>query len=155
MDHQEKGFWDWLLGRETDKGPKVPDPSEMAGGHRGIAAGDLRPGRQDLSAENVAQWEQLTGDEVERFVVGGERMNVHSTNVQFFQYNLKKQELTVGFKAKGRHPASVYVYSDITPQLAIRAAQAQSKGGYVIDTLVGRGNVGKRGVGLKPFRKIS
>lgn len=150
MDQEQKGFWDWLFGEGKPKGSKVPDKSEMAGGHRGIAAGDLRPGKQDLSGPNVSKWEQLTGDEVERFVVGGEKMYVHSTNVRSFRYVLKQQVMYVEFK-----DGSEYVYYTVTPQEAIRAAQYQSKGGWVWDTLIGRGWKKGKGPPRKAYRKIS
>jgi hypothetical protein len=118
----------------------------MAGGHRGIAARDLRPGKQDFSEENVSKWEQLTGNEVEDFVFGGVAILVHSSNVSQLQYDYKKNVLTVAFKN-----GSVYEYDNVTPPEAVRFIQATSKGGSVWDLLRVRGS---RTGHQKPFRKI-
>jgi hypothetical protein len=141
---QEQSLVNWLMGRK----PKPPrlSPSEMAGGHRGIAARDLRPGKQDFSEENVSKWEQLTGNEVEDFVFGGVAILVHSSNVSQLQYDYKKNVLTVAFKN-----GSVYEYDNVTPPEAVRFIQATSKGGSVWDLLRVRGS---RTGHQKPFRKI-
>ena len=132
MADQEQSLVDWLLGRK----PKPPrlSPSEMAGGHRGIAARDLRPGKQDFSEENVSKWEQLTGNEVEDFVYGGVAFKVHSSNVSQLQYDHEQNILTVAFKN-----GAVYAYSMVTPAEAARFIQATSKGSTVWDILRVRG----------------
>jgi hypothetical protein len=105
-------------------------------GHRGIAAGDLRPGRQDLSPENVGRWQNLSGDEVSRFVNDNELLLVHSTNVHSAAYDPELEELTVWFlTGKGT------VYGDVSTREALDFAQAQSKGGWVIDVCIGRENL--------------
>lgn len=133
----KQGWMEWLFGTGKEKGPEIPRPSEMAGGHRGVAMGDRAA--PDRSAENVAQWEQLTGNEVEDFVLNGKPFPVHSSNVAGFKYDLKRQVLTVSFLAKRGRPGGVYEYYDVTPQEAIHMAKALSKGSAVWDTLRIRG----------------
>ena len=145
MATEQQGWLDWLFGRgPKPKGPTPPKPSEMAGGHRGIAMGSRED--PDRSAENIAQWQQTTGDEVERFVLRGEVFPVHSSNVEWFRYVIKQQVLYVGFKG-----GSEYIYYNVTPQEAIQAAKYQSKGSFVWDYLRKRGS---RRYHKKPYRRI-
>jgi len=115
-------------------------------GHRGIAARDLRPGKQDLSAENVARWQLLSGDEVERFVYDQAPLVVHSSNVRLVQYFLDAQQLMVEFRR-----GAAYLYSNVTEQEALALAQAPSKGGFVWDYLRVRGS---RTAHQKPYVRL-
>lgn len=121
--------------------PKMPPPrvrksrETLGGGHRGIAAGDLRPGKQDLSPENVAKWRGLTGSEVEDFVYEATPMIVHSTNVNMLQFFIDAGKLVVEYKDGSR-----YTYDNVTEDEAIQFAKAPSKGGAVWDLLRVRGS---------------
>lgn len=127
-----------LFRRRTTPAPRPPR-KPLHGGHRGIAAGSLKPGMQDFSPENIAKWERTSADEVESFVYDGEWFSVHSSNVQALQYNNDKKELLVKFKPKGRNPGGLYKYENVTTEEAVQFAQAQSKGGACWDMLRVRG----------------
>lgn len=144
----ERTWVEWLTGR-TPRAPKIQrlPESEMAGGHRGVAMGSFAA--PDRSAENVEQWQQLTGHEVENFLYAGIKLRMHSSNVAWASYNPHSNQLHVGFK-----DGSEYQYDQISPREAVSFAQAYSKGTWVHDRLIGRGNSGKKGRGIKPFRKL-
>lgn len=138
----ERSWWEWLWGRKLPEAPKVR-PEEMAGGHRGVAMGDRAS--PDLSPENIARWEQLTGNEVEDFVLRGKVFPVNSSNVTYFRYDIKQSVLFVGFKG-----GSEYAYFHVTPQEAVQAAKYQSKGSFVWDVLRKRGSARYH---RKPYRR--
>lgn len=125
----QKGLWEWLFG---EKKPERLKPSEMAGGHRGIAMGSRD--NPDRSAENVAKWEQFTGNEVEDFVYGGKLVKVHSSNMAFAKYDHEKEEMIAGFKNGG-----IYSVTPITPKEAVSFMQASSKGSWWWDRIRIRG----------------
>ncbi len=116
------------------------------GGHRGIAAGSLVPGEQDLSPENIAKWQMLSGEEAEAFLYAKMPLDVHSSNVESVQFDIDASELTVVFIG-----GATYVYSNFSEQEAQRFLQAQSKGGTIWDMCRIRGS--KNGH-RKPFRRI-
>jgi KTSC domain-containing protein len=129
--------------------PKAPpqQPQSRVVGHRGIAARNLKPGQQDLSAENVAKWRNLTGQEVEDFVENEQPLLVHSSNVSLMQYFKDVQKLLVEF-----HNGASYLYDNVTKSEALQFATYQSKGGAVWDLLRVRGS---RTAHKKPYRKLS
>ena len=135
-----------LLGRSgTPQAPKLPREA-FGGGHRGIAAGSLKPGQQDLSKENVAQWRMLSTEELKGFIYEGATLHVHSTNVGWGQYNHAKKELTIHYKGDG-----TYVYSNVSEEEALQFAKAPSKGGFCWDVLRVRGS---KTAHRKAYRKI-
>jgi hypothetical protein len=127
------------------KPPAQPDPRGVVG-HRGIAAGNLAPGQQDLSPENLAKWRNLHGDAVAGFVYEGEPLFVHSTNVALAQYHLAERSLMLEFKG-----GSAYLYRDISEAEALDFAKASSKGGWVWDRLRVRGQKDQH---KKPFTRL-
>ncbi len=128
------GIFSFFRRKKAQPSAAVRRSKELAaGGHRGIAAGDRD--RPDFSAENIAKWQQLTGNEVEDFVYHGQKFPVHSTNVSYAVYYLDKQAMEVEFL-----DGSAYLYEDVTEDEAIGFAKAQSKGGWVWDNLRVRGS---------------
>lgn len=105
-------------------------------GNLGIAAGNLTPGKQDFSPENVAKWRQLPDSVGIDFVFNQGLFVVHSSNVSSFQYFINSQSLLVQF-----HNGGVYKYSNISEQEAVYFYIAQSKGGAVWDILRIRGTL--------------
>src|SRR5437667_11585210 len=99
-----------LLRGGKPKVPKVPQRRSretLGGGHRGVAAGSLKPGEQDLSVENVGKWRSLPASEVESFVYEAEPLYFHSTNVKMAQYFIDDEKLMVEFKG-----GPAYLYSN-------------------------------------------
>ncbi len=127
---------------------KAPKPASKARvvGHRGIAARDLRPGMQDLSAENVAQWQTLSGDVVEDFVENEQILFTHSSNVASAQYFGTVQKMMVEF-----HNGGSYLYSNVTSEEALEFAKAMSKGGFIWDAFRVRGS---KTAHKKPYIKL-
>ena len=140
--------------------PPKPAPTSRVIGHRGIAAGDLkerqrraaefyrtgRPEDQPYTAEEIAKWRQLSGDEVEDFVENEQPVFVNSSNVVMVQYFPVVQKLLVEFK-KG----ASYLYSSVSKVEALSFAQAQSKGGWVWDNLRVRGS---KTAHRKPYTRV-
>src|ERR1700722_10160178 len=118
----------WLRGKVRP--PKIAPrkygsaSTERSVGHRGIAAGSLKPGEQDFSPENVSMWRTLSGNEIERFIYDQELMFVHSSNVAAAQYFFEDRKLMLEFK-----DGSAYLYSNVGEDEAYQFANAQSKGG--------------------------
>ncbi len=116
---------------------KPPPPTKLeriylrGPGHGGQALGSRKPGKQDLSPENIAKWKQTHSDEVQDFVYGREPIYVHSTNVVAAQYNDDLKKLAVKFKGKGQ----AYMYHDCDERMAFDFAQDWSKGGWVWENL--------------------
>ncbi len=144
-EEQKQGAsWvDWLFGRKPPKVPRIPE-SEMAGGHRGVAMGSRAA--PDRSAGNVANWEQLTGHEVENFAYSQVKLRLHSSNAAWAQYNHHDKELDVGFNNGG-----VYRYSNVDVREAIAFIKAASKGSWLWDNIRVRGS---RTGHKKPYRKL-
>jgi len=132
--------------RRGIKSPKVRKSREsLGGGHRGVAIGSRAA--PNYSAENVAKWVALPGDQVEKFVYEAEPFFVHSTNVQMMQYFIEDQSLLVEFR-----DGTAYKYENVTEDEAIQAAKAPSKGFFVWDNLRIRGTkLGHK----KPYKKVS
>src|SRR5882724_1569305 len=75
-----------------------PKPNTKVVGHRGIAAGSLKKRRelnerflageavQPYTAEEIARWHNLSGDEVQDFVENEQPLFVNSSNVVLVQY---------------------------------------------------------------------
>lgn len=149
---------DWLFGRRQPTPPQAPprrSAETLGGGHRGIAAGSVKPGEQDFRPENLARWENLPADVVEAFVYSGQPLYVHSTNVKMARYDAASRQLTVAFKDKNGRAGGVYLYDDVTEDEAVQFAKYQSKGSYVHDVLIGRGNKPGKGHARKPYRRIA
>ena len=129
--------------------PKAPTAQRRGQviGHRGTAVGSREPAKRDLSAENIAKWQLLSGDVVAGFIYDGKVLPVHSTNVTFAQYLHGKEQMIVGFKN-----GAVYRYSNVSEGEAIEFAQAQSKGLWVWDRLRVRGS---RTAHQKPYVRIA
>ncbi len=139
-------FFDKLFGRRKATGAKKaaanPKPMQKRMGHRGIAAGDVRPGKQDLSAENVAKWKVLGGDDVEEFVHLSQPLFVHSTCVTMAQYFADSQTMLIEYLPSRQtgEGAGAYKYGNVSEEWAYEFAQAQSKGAWVWDRLRIRGS---------------
>lgn len=132
--------------RNLFRKPAPPRVRQHVVGHRGVAVGSSDPAKQDLSAENVAQWTTVPASFVEQFVYEGWTFYVHSTNVDYAQYDIDKQELTIGYKGDG-----AYVYSNVSEEEAISFATAFSKGSWAWDRLRVRGS---KTAHRKPYRKL-
>lgn len=104
-------------------------------GHRGIAAGSLTPGEEDISDINVEEWEKLSKGEMQGFLVG-EPLRVHSSNVAVLQWFEEPEQLFVEFKDR-----SVYLYQPVKKAIAMEFLRALSKGGAVWDYLRIRGTM--------------
>ena len=141
------------------KPPKPAPPNTRVIGHRGIAAGSLQE-RQRLaeefyrgsgvapySAEEIARWQNLSGDEVYDFVNNETLLIVNSSNVASLQYFPTVQKLLVEF-LNGK----AYIYSDVSQAEALQFATYQSKGGAVWDLLRVRGS---RTAHKKPYSRTS
>jgi hypothetical protein len=115
------------------KAPAQPDPRGVVG-HRGIAAGSLAPGQQDLSAENLAKWRNLHGDAVAGFVFEGEPLFVHSSNVAMAQYHLAEGKIMIEYLN-----GEAWLYGSVSASEALDFAKAQSKGGWLWDNVRVRG----------------
>ncbi|MDE2098100.1 MAG: KTSC domain-containing protein [Patescibacteria group bacterium] len=130
---------------------RKPTPPKVAQrqpslGHRGIAAGSLKPGEQDFSQENIDKWVGVPADEVEAFVHDQMPLFVHSTNVSLLQYFPEDQKLMVEFLNGG-----AYLYSNVTETEAYELAKAESKGGFLWDRIRVRGS---KTAHKKPFVKL-
>lgn len=110
--------------RKKKEEPKRKSQETLGGGHRGIARGDAAA--PDFSAENVAKWKGLTGNEVENFVYHGEVFECHSTNVRLAIYDIAYKELIVQY-----HNGASWKYGNVSEDEAIGFAKAQSKGTYI------------------------
>lgn len=112
-------------------------------GLRGVAIGSAE--NPDFSPENIDQWEDIPDDEVTAFLYRGYILQVHSTNVQCFQYLRDKKQMIVQYLVKGRNPARAYIYSDVSEQDAIQVVQYDSKGiaCWSIFRVRGKGNMGR------------
>ncbi len=133
---KKPSLWQRLFGGKGKKA-RGPDPGRGAAsmGHKGIAAGSLKAGEQDLTAGNVARWQNLSGGDVEAFVYDEMLLPVHSTNVKTALYRHDREELEIEFL-----DGDIYLYHDISAALALEFAKAQSKGGWVWDRLRVRGS---------------
>lgn len=122
-----------FLGRKKPKRVEV-----RTLGHRGIAAGSLKPGEQDLSAENVEKWKMLGADEVADFVYRAQPLFVHSTYMVMGQYFIEEKKFLIEYP-----DGEIWAYDPVTEEMAIQFAQAQSKGGWVYDHIRvrGKGNI--------------
>ena len=141
------------------KPPKPAPPNTRVIGHRGIAAGSLQE-RQRLaeefyrgsgvapySAEEIARWQNLGGDEVQDFVENEQLLFTNSSNVAAAQYFKEVGKMMVEF-----HNGSAYLYSNVSVAEALEFAQAMSKGGFVWDRFRVRGS---RTAHKKPYIKLS
>ncbi len=61
----------------------------------------------------------------------GEKVYVTSSNVEAFQWDRRRRELTVWFLAKGKRPGQMYVYQDVPPKVVTAFVAAPSKGQFV------------------------
>lgn len=127
--------------------PASVQPSSLVVGHRGIAAGNLQPGKQNPSAENVAKWRTLTGETVQDFVENEEILHVHSSNVAAAQFFPKEQKIMIQFLS-----GAAYLYSNFSSAEALEFATAASKGGFCWDRIRVRGS---RTATQKPYVKLS
>lgn len=85
------------------------------------------------------------------FLAGKMIVMADSSNVAWFGYAPRTEELTVGYKAKRGRPERAYVYSNVSRVEAAAMFAASSKGTYVWDVLRIRGTVyGHK----KPHRRI-
>lgn len=119
---------------------------------RGMAFGLYDPAKRDTSQANKEHWTFIPDRWAEEFVYGNQPFHVHSTNVEYFQYWIKSQELFVQFLSGGSG-----TYSDVTEGEAIECTQVASKGTWVIDVLIGRENLEGHacwhgGPSRKPYR---
>ena len=123
--------------RGKPKTPKIAKRPRTAitGGHRGIAAGSMKPGKMDLSPENQAKWRTLSAEAVAQFVHDEEPLFVHSSNVVMAQYFPDDEKMLVEFKNEAS-----YLYSDVSQEEALDFAKANSKGEWVWDHLRIRGS---------------
>jgi len=135
-----------IFRRRGIKSPKIRKSREsLGGGHRGVAIGSRTA--PNYSAENVAKWVALPGDQVEKFVYEAEPFFVHSTNVQMMQYFIEDQSLLVEFR-----DGTAYKYENVTEDEAIQAAKAPSKGIWVWSALRNRGSKTSH---KKPYSRVS
>ena len=138
-----------LFGKGRPQAPKL----EITGGHRGIAAGSLKErhrrmaaGEQAYTPEEVEKWRNVTKDEAEDFVNGGQPLFVHSSNVSHLLYYPETNQLQISFLN-----GHAYLYDNISKEEAQGFVTAQSKGGEIWSVLRIRGTrTGHR----KPFKKI-
>lgn len=135
----------WLRGGK-------PKPPKIIGGHRGIAAQNLKKPQLDRYGERLASGHEKIGeDEATQFLAGDIPVYVMSSNVAMVQYHPKDEKLMVEYLAKGRHPASGYLYSNVSEAEAISFITAHSKGGWCWDHLRVRGSATAH---KKPYVKI-
>ncbi len=120
--------------------------------HRGLALENRSA--PNLTAENQAHWIGLPEGWAREFVYANQPLHVHSSNVDWAQYWLDSQELYVKFLSG--HGGT---YEGVTEQEAVDFTQAGSKGGWVIDVMIGRSNlIGHAcwtvngGKSIKPYR---
>ncbi len=148
---RKPSLWQRLFGGKGGKAKKAsgPDPGRGAAsmGHKGIAAGSLKEGEQDLTAGNVAQWQTISGDVVEAFVYDQHLLQVHSTWIRSALYRHDTQQLELEFL-----DGAVFRYDDVSPAEALEWAKATSKGGVTHDIILGRGT--SRGSRLKKATRI-
>ena len=135
-----------LFGRS----PKKPVIPPTIGGHRGIAAGDLKRPDLESYAERVGKRGgdvAIGEEEAQDFLAGGNPIFVHSTNVVMIQWFPEIGKCMVEYKGGG-----AYLYSNVTESEMRSFLQAQSKGGFIWDHFRVRGS---RTAHRKPYVRIS
>lgn len=129
-------------------------PAALVQGHRGVAQISTKMrmeriarGEQPFSAEEIAKWHMLPGEEVYAFVHEQWPLFVHSSNVVMAQYFHADRKLLIEFKT-----GKAYLYSEVSEHEAIEFAKSPSKGVWCWDYLRIRGT--KNGH-RKPYVRVS
>jgi len=81
----------------------------------------------------------LDNEDLRLFLNGKFTIMADSSNVESIAYDPERMVLTVGYKAKGRWPASQYEYEPVSKDKAMLAFTASSKGSFCWDQLRIRG----------------
>lgn len=133
-----RGFFQWL--KETWQTNSWQRPNEkpswtVAEGHAGQALGDLS--NPDTSPENQARWRTITPEQSEAYIQG-ERFHVHSSNVNWFQFDPDELTLRVEYQRRGSPQRRGYLYADVSWAEMRLIVAAQSKGAVCWSLLLGR-----------------